>query len=188
MLPHFLIAGAMKSGTTSLYHYLAQHPQLELSYTKEVRFFAADRKYRSNFQKGEAWYRAYFPLKINTNNQAFEASGYMSHPIAAKRIFTHNPKMKIIMLLRNPTERAISHYFPKDQILILASEELFAQPKQVLRFVGVDTEFEARDLTPWNVATNKVAVESEVRQYLNDDFLPHNQELYQLIGRDLSWE
>ena len=92
------------------------------------------------------------------------------------------------MLLRNPTERAISHYFPKDQILILASEELFAQPKQVLRFVGVDTEFEARDLTPWNVATNKVAVESEVRQYLNDDFLPHNQELYQLIGRDLSWE
>ena len=94
MLPHFLIVGAMKSGTTSLYHYLAQHPQLEPSYIKEVRFFFAN-----NFQKGEAWYRAYFSLKINTNNQAFEASGSMSHSIAAKRIFTHNPKMKIIMLL-----------------------------------------------------------------------------------------
>ena len=84
------------------------------------------------------------------------------------------------------------YYFPKAQILILASEELFAQPKQVvkqvLRFVGVDTEFEARNFTPWNVATNKVAVDPEIRQYLNDYFLPHNQELYQLIGRDLSWE
>ncbi len=257
MLADFLIVGAMKSGTSSLYAYLAQHPQLMPSYIKEVHFFDGCKAQQctekvNNFRKGEAWYRAHFPLKTDPHNRAFEATPlYLFYPHAAKRIFATNPEMKIIIILRNPTERAISHYFhvrqrggeslpimealqadydrqesdmidedgyrkksfyypsykrrslysqqikrflryfPKEQMLILSSEDLFAHPehmvKQVFAFLGVDTEFTVKDLTPQNVAMNKVAVDPKVRQYLNDYFLPYNKELYALLDRDFGW-
>ncbi|ESA32695.1 sulfotransferase [Leptolyngbya sp. Heron Island J] len=114
-LPSFIIVGAQKSGTTSLYDYLTEHPQLWPAYIKEVHFFDGGLSPKSNnFQKGEGWYRANFPLKshIKTGEQTFEASPlYMFNPLVAQRIFNLIPQAKIIAILRNPTERAISHYF-----------------------------------------------------------------------------
>lgn len=114
-LPDFIVIGAMKSGTSSLAFYLSQHPQLYRSSKKEVHFFDGGKNPDIDiFEKGQAWYRAYFPLrnKISADSKTFEASPlYIFNPLAPKRIFDLVPKTKIIAVLRNPTERAISHYF-----------------------------------------------------------------------------
>ncbi|HSS98939.1 MAG TPA: sulfotransferase domain-containing protein [Terriglobales bacterium] len=114
-LPDLIIIGAQKAGTTSLFHYLLQHPQLVPSSIKEVHYFdgglnpAVD-----TFQKGERWYRAHFPLAARCQNgsKVFEASPfYLFHPLVPERMAAVVPKAKLIVLLRNPTDRAISHYF-----------------------------------------------------------------------------
>jgi hypothetical protein len=114
-LPDFIIIGAQKSGTSSLHSYLTQHPQLLPAYKKEIHFFDGGLTPSvDNFEKGQAWYRAHFPLNknISDHQKTFEASPlYIVNPIAPKRIFDLVPKVKIIAVLRNPTERAISHYF-----------------------------------------------------------------------------
>lgn len=114
VLPNFVIIGAMKSGTTSLFHYLAQHPQLHPSSLKEVHFF--DR--REHFSKGESWYRAHFPLRseLGTDGQTYEGSPrYLFDPRTPQRIFELIPNVKLIAVLRNPTDRAISHYFHEER-------------------------------------------------------------------------
>ncbi|HDD62059.1 MAG TPA: sulfotransferase [Chloroflexi bacterium] len=119
VLPDFIIIGAQKSGTTSLYYYLRQHPQLIPSYKKEVHFFDGGLDPNvDNFKKGETWYRSHFPLKRNTssNQKSFEASPlYLFNPLAPQRIFEQVPEVKLIAILRNPIERAISHYFHEKQ-------------------------------------------------------------------------
>jgi hypothetical protein len=114
-LPHFIIIGAQKGGTTSLYFYLSQHPQLVPSFKKEVHFFdgGTDPDVDS-FSKGMPWYRAHFPLRfaLGRLRRTFEASPlYLYSPLAPRRIHEHMPRVKLIALLRNPTDRAIAHYF-----------------------------------------------------------------------------
>ena len=120
VLPDFIIIGAQRSGTTSLYSYLKQHPQLIPSYKKEVHFFDGGLDPNvDNFKKGEAWYRSHFPMKsnIHSNQRVFEASPlYLFNPLAPQRIFEHVPEVKLIVILRNPIERAISHYFHEKRI------------------------------------------------------------------------
>lgn len=105
--PDFIIIGAMKSGTSSLFHYLRQHPGLTPSHVKEVHYFD------NNFDKGPRWYASHFPLRrLNRGAMTYEASpSYIFNPLVARRIYDHNPETKIIAVLRNPTQRAISHYF-----------------------------------------------------------------------------
>ena len=114
-LPDFIIIGAQKSGTTSLYSYLSQHPQLLPSIRKVVHFFDGGLDASvDTFENGEAWYRAHFPITkhMKSHRKTFEASPlYIFNPLAPKRIYDLVPKAKIIALLRNPTERSISHYY-----------------------------------------------------------------------------
>ena len=112
-LPDFIIIGAQKSGTTSLYSYLSQHPQLLPSIHKAVHFFDGGLdESADNFEKGEAWYRAHFQLRMHAHERTFEASPlYIFNPLAPKRIYDLVSEAKIIAVLRNPTERAISQYF-----------------------------------------------------------------------------
>ncbi len=115
VLPDFLILGAQKSGTSSLFTYLSEHPQLVGASRKEVHFFDGGLEPEvDSFQKGQEWYRSFFPLKeeLENNQLSFEASPlYLFNPIVAKRIYKLIPKAKLIVVLRNPTERAISQYF-----------------------------------------------------------------------------
>ncbi|MEW6585077.1 MAG: sulfotransferase [Nitrospirota bacterium] len=114
VLPDFLIIGAQKCGTTSLYNYLIQHPCIYPASVKEVGFF--DRYY----EKSLKWYRAQFPSAFSKyylkfiGKQRFitgEAStGYVLNPHALERIFKITPRAKLILLLRNPVDRAYSHY------------------------------------------------------------------------------
>jgi len=110
--PDFIIIGGEKCGTTSLYHYLSQHPAVLSSSTKEVHYF--DTNYI-----GDWWYRAHFPTifkkkylkKFNKKVVAGEATPYyIWHPLSAKRIFQDFPKIKLIAILRNPIDRAYSQY------------------------------------------------------------------------------
>jgi hypothetical protein len=109
-LPGLIIIGGMKCGTSSLFNYLNQHPQLFGSKYKEVSYFCRDAFY----SQGEQWYRAHFPRieDMPDGSVAFDATpDYLLYPEAPRRISRLLPDVKLIALFRNPTERAISHYF-----------------------------------------------------------------------------
>lgn len=102
-LPDFLILGAQKAGTTALYAYLRWHPDITGPSFKEISFF--DRHYAH----GERWYRAHLPLRRRA--LVGEASpSYLFHPQAPERVARMLPESRLIALLRNPVERAFSHY------------------------------------------------------------------------------
>ena len=104
-LPDFLILGAQKAGTTALYAYLRRHPQITGPSWKEVSFF--DRHYA----RGEAWYRGNFPNTLRARGLVGEASpSYLFHPLAPERVAGLVPEAKLIVLVRNPVDRAFSHY------------------------------------------------------------------------------
>ena len=102
-LPDFLILGAQKAGTTALYAYLRWHPDVTGPSFKEVSYF--DRHYAQS----ERWYRAHLPLR--PQGLVGEASpSYLFHPLAPQRVVELLPDARLIALLRNPVERAVSHY------------------------------------------------------------------------------
>jgi len=114
MLPQFLIVGAERGGTTSLFHVLRQHPA-GVNGTlprKEVHYF--DNKY----SQGLGWYQCHFPLAARARlgarsagaaPVAFEATAnYMFHPLAPERIHRDLPGVRLLVLVRDPVERAYS--------------------------------------------------------------------------------
>lgn len=115
LMPSFILAGGQRCGTTSLYRALLSHPAvLSAAYHKGVNYFDV------NYDKGIDWYRGHFPLSVSaaartrgTQDAAvtFDASGYyMYHPLAAERIGADLPGIKVLVLLRDPVERAYSAY------------------------------------------------------------------------------
>jgi hypothetical protein len=113
-LPDFLIIGAQKAGTTSLASYLAAHPCVVSPRFKEVHYFDL------NYGKGIDWYRSHFPLgrrrrlKSLLRGRRLRAGDatpyYLLHPGVARRASDLIPAARIIILLRNPVDRAYSHY------------------------------------------------------------------------------
>ena len=113
-LPNFLIIGAAKGGTSSLYDYLIQHPNVFSCIIKEPNYFSM------YFDRSAEWYRSFFPFSFSKyyfekiKKKKFvtgEASTeYYWHPHAPKRAQQIVPNAKIIFLLRNPADRAFSHY------------------------------------------------------------------------------
>jgi len=105
-LPDFLVLGAQKAGTTALYEYLRRHPQITGPSWKEVSFF--DR----HWARGESWYRGNFPNLARTRGKLVgEASpSYVFHPLAPERVQELVPEARLIVLVRNPVDRALSQY------------------------------------------------------------------------------
>jgi hypothetical protein len=104
-LPDVVIIGTQRGGTTSLFDWLATHPSVSPSSTKEVHYF--DRFY----ENGERWYRTHFPLKLSAR-LAVEATPYLLfHPLAPRRVEADLPDARFIVLLRDPVERAVSQYW-----------------------------------------------------------------------------
>jgi hypothetical protein len=250
-LPQFLILGAQRSGTTTLYKWMTQHPQIRPATKKEIHFFDL------NFRNGIPWYRIHFPLrsKLGDDRITGEASPYyLFHPRAPERIRSVLPDVKMIVLLRNPAERAVSHYFhevrlgredlpieealrleesrlqpelekmQKDefyfsaahqrhsykarglyaeqlkryfdlfdrrQLLVLSSEEYFADPANALHvifsFLEINAGFLPRNLVPQEIKGHVPTVPESVYQALQKYFEPHNEALFQLLGRNLGW-
>jgi len=112
--PDFLIIGGEKCGTSSLYRYLEQHPNIAAASRKEVHYFDL------NFDKGDNWYRGHFQYAfrkwgsehlMRQKRITGEASPYyLHHPHVPGRVHRFNPGMKLLVLLRDPVERTYSHY------------------------------------------------------------------------------
>jgi hypothetical protein len=258
VLPQFVIIGAAKAGTTSLYGWLSEHPYVAAASQKEVHYFDY------NYYRGEDWYRRHFPL--GSEQAAFarehgrpfltgEASpSYMSHHWAPRRLAKLLPDARLIVALRNPVERAYSqfqmsrreqeeplesfaeavaaedrrldperarvgaspHYnswaigcwsylmrsryaeqlerwlelFPRSQLHVLTLEELAQDPQAALEEVHEFLELPAHRydaLSPLHTASYD-AIAPEDRASLSEYFRPHNERLYELLGRDLGWE
>lgn len=107
MQPTFIVVGAQRAGTTSLYRVLSAHPSVvRPTAAKGTEYFDV------NYHRGMRWYRGHFPLRRLTSRRGavtFESSGYyLFHPRAAERIGRDLPDVKIVVVVRNPVERAYS--------------------------------------------------------------------------------
>ena len=258
-LPDFLIIGAQRSGTSSLYKWLGEHPNVAPSIRKETEYFTV------RHDRGERWYRAHFPLGAtraigsrggNRPWQTFEATpDYLFDPRAPRRVHDLVPDAKLIVLLRNPKDRAISHYhhtrrlgyetlpiedalsveadrldpewaaierdpdheakafrrfsyvarsrydeqlerwlelFPREKLLIVRSEDLFARPDEeygaILRFLELPawrpTSFGNHSYRPGGGATE---IPRGAAAFLDDALSASTARLTSLVGDNCSW-
>ncbi|HKK09274.1 MAG TPA: sulfotransferase domain-containing protein [Bacteroidales bacterium] len=129
--PDFLIIGAQKAATTSLFYYITQHPDVEPPLKKEIRYF--DLKYHL----GSVWYRSHFPLKSKLKGAKItgeKSTDYVFHPKAPQRIKESGIQPKLILLLRDPARRAISQYnhYHRRGIEKRSMQEAFEQEPQMV--------------------------------------------------------
>ena len=106
-LPDFIILGAQRGGTTSLYDDLTRHPHILPAKNKEIHFF--DKK----FSRGVTWYRGHFSRHVRFKPWLLTGEGtpyYLFHPAVPDRIRAACPRAKLLILLRDPVSRAYSHY------------------------------------------------------------------------------
>lgn len=259
MLPNALIIGGQRCGTSSLFKYLGRHPEVESSIRKETQYFTAFT------HRGEPWYRAHFPLvgpfARRRPRICFEATpDYLLDPRCPARAAAALGRAYIVVLLRNPIERAFSHYqhnrslglerlsfeaaldaedvrlaphqamldrhddlplpkeycrysyvtrglyaerlpawierFSRDRLLILCSEELFANPAgayaTVTSFLGISpwrpTEFRNHShVTSPGVLAPTPMLAAATRARLARQFREPNERLYDLVGRRFDW-
>src|SRR4051794_21160756 len=100
--PDFMVIGAQRGGTSSLYRYLAAHPDGRPSVRKETEYFTR------SYGEGPTWYRSHFTLR--RSGRSFEATpDYLFHPLAPARVATDLPASRLVVLLREPAARARSH-------------------------------------------------------------------------------
>ena len=237
--PDFLIIGAGKCGTTSLYSYLGNHPQILLPNNKEINFFS------QNFTYGLDWYLSQFPsITDHSDFITGEASpSYFFNSHAPERIYQIAPDVKLIVLLRNPVDRSISNYyqdrktgqvtktleeaiirainrfrtmsredlshsrsflfkslyilklqrwmeiFPREQFLILKSEDFFDCPdrnmKQVFRFLELP-EVINQKYQKLNVGSYP-PLDKSMRQKLTEFFYPYNKKLEEYLQIQFNW-
>lgn len=125
-LPTFVIAGSQKCGTTSLAATLRQHRQVHVPRPKEVHFFD------HHFARGAEWYAEQFSPREHHLQIGEATPSYLDHPLAAKRLARTLPEARIVVLLRNPVDRAYSHYWHKrrlgDEHLESFEEAVAAEP------------------------------------------------------------
>ncbi len=107
LLPHFIIIGAMKSGTTTLYRHLHDHPEVDMSRDKETDFFVAEK----NWPRGRAWYENQFSRADAVRGEASpnytKSRDFTGVPA---RIASMCPEVRLIYILRDPVARAQSQY------------------------------------------------------------------------------
>lgn len=193
-LPNFLVIGAAKAGTTALYEYLRQHPQIFMAHPiKEPKFFAYEGGMPdySNFPK--AWKNSRETVtEIDTyrglfaGSSGFRAVGeastlYLYYPGTAERIHSLVPKMKLVAMLRQPAERAYSHY------LMLRS--LGLEPLSFEDALAAERDRIAANWAPtWHYAATgryfeqlsryrRIFPESQIKVLLYDDFRARPQEV-----------
>lgn len=243
--PQFIVIGAEKCGTTSLYHYLSQHPQFLPSIEKELDFFDVE------FQRGMEWYLAHFsPIPNQLGLVTGEVSAnYLYSEQAPQRIRELLPQTKLIVLLRNPIERAASRYymlrqqrliklsfedkviqeiqaieksfqagkvaietlnrnrnignslyvyhlqrwldiFPREQLLVVRSEDLDQQPAATLKKIYDYLEMPEHELPNYHKYNrgSYAPINTKIRHTLQEFFTPHNQYLETYLGRQFNWQ
>ncbi len=242
--PAFLIIGAQKAGTTSMFRYLMDHSQLVEPITKEIHYFDF------NHDRGDAWYQAHFDSKASSGYLTGEATPfYLCHPEVAARVHRYSPDIRLVVLLRDPVSRAVSHYqherarlrehrsiseafeheldelatidindpavfaenglahrtgyllrgyyadylsrwleyFDRDQLLVLQSEQFFADTQQALTtvqsFLGVTAE--SLDTSDIHLQSAESALlDAALQQRCREHLLSANARLASILGPD----
>jgi hypothetical protein len=259
VLPDFVIIGAQKAGSTSLYRYLATQPGIRLSSKKEVHYFDL------NYERGEGLYLRHFPLAPGARLRRAASNDvpvvgeatpyYLFHPLAPERMAKTLPHAKLIAVLRNPVDRAYSHYqhqlrkgretlgfrdalqaevdrlageerrlacepgyrsenhrhfsylargryaeqlerwyrsFPREQVLVVESEELGHQRRtvldKVLKFIGApNSRMDKLEAEGEYNQGSYAAMDDGTRDWLRAYFAPHNERLFALLGARFAW-
>jgi hypothetical protein len=198
-LPNFLIIGAPKAGTTALYKFLCQHPQVFMPENKEPGFFAYAGKQPDFSGPGDeyAWTNRWSVTDLEDYQQLFEegkdaialgeaTTMYLYWPPTAQNIQHYVPDARLIVMLRNPVDRAFSHYrhlirdvreWEEDFLKAMELEdERIAQhyaPAWHYRHVGLYSEQIQRYLSLFS--------QEQIRIYLYDDFKVQPQAIMQDI-------
>jgi hypothetical protein len=178
-LPNFLIIGAMKAGTTSLYHYLRPHPQVFMPRIKELNFF--DQK--GTWPRGFGWYARQFKDARPSAVVLGEASPiYTQHPHhrgVPERIAAHLPDVRLIYVVRDPIERIRSHY----QHLVAVGLEKKAVDRAVLEnplYLDVSRYAYQIDQYLPHVRRDRILVITS--ESLRDDRLATIRKVYRFLG------
>lgn len=127
-LPTFIVIGSDKCGTTSLHHYLGEHPEVQVSHPKELHYFCGEPKpadvpeltvtgdrerlklRRTNWKRGFDWYRSHFDPSFAVRGESSPNYTGPWYPGTAERIAAAVPDVKLIYCVRDPVERALSEY------------------------------------------------------------------------------
>jgi Sulfotransferase domain len=258
--PDFLIIGTKRGGTTSLWNYLARHPQV-LPMFPSPRGLKSNAYFFENYDRGGRWYRSHFHstahrrLKQRRLGRTVtgEASPYYMYGSHVPELIARNmPDVRLIMLLRDPVERAYGHYherveqgverlsfedalaaeprrlagewqrmaddphyysrahdffsyrdrgiylpqvarvlacFPREQVLILRSEDLYLDAQAVFdetcRFLGISTTPIARRKRHNYIPRSPIS--PTTKRELGEFYAPHNEALYSYLDRDFGW-
>ncbi len=248
--PDFMVIGAEKCGTTSLFQYLYKHPEILSPIEKEIDFFDTE------YKQGLDWYLAHFPAVPRQSDASSShiaagetSANYLYHNLAPARVFEHFPNIQLIVLLRHPVDRTLSRYnmmvrngsekrtlevaiaqelrqirhattpegipwtvlnrcrhignslyyyhlqrwlthFAREQLLVLPSEKLFAQPDQALGEIcrtlriGPPPEQTYKNYN----AGDYSAISPALRHQLNTFYQPHIDQLETLLSQSFSWD
>lgn len=126
--PDYLLVGAQKSGTTVLFEYINMHP-LVINKTAEVHFFD------TNYPRGLNWYKSHLCERPSPEYVIGDKSPYyLFHPLVPQRVAHTFPNVKIIMILRNPVDRAYSQYWMNVDVkreTLSFEEAIKAEPKRL---------------------------------------------------------
>jgi hypothetical protein len=152
----FILAGAQKSGTTALHYFLSKHPDITMGDQQEIHFFDNDAMFlpQVDYEQLHKHYPPLAPLTIAGDC----TPSYMYYEPAAERIWKYNPEIKVLIILRNPVERAFAHWNmqrfkgrePLDFFDAVREEQTRiggAPPAEARRFAYVDRGFYGRQLT-----------------------------------------
>lgn len=191
---NLFIVGAPKAGTTSLYHYLEEHPQVFMSAIKEINFFTFQQieeqglYYDATPVRSKTDYDALFAT-VQAETAIGEASvSYLFYPGTAEKIKDYNPNAKIIMVLRSPIERAFSHYLMDQRLgLVTVSfwEVLSAPEKYPMHFQQyVQLGNYYKQCQSYLKAFGKGNVKIFTYESIKSDLSGVVKELYDFIGVD----
>ena len=175
--PGFLIIGCQKCGTTSLYEYLIQHPNVVAASKKEIQFFT------SNYDKGYEWYKSHFSRSKDVREKMDVITGeatpyYILHPHSPARVRQMLPDVKLIVMLRDPVERAFSHYkhhvkfkvesLPFDEAIKAESKRLMGE----LDKMAQDESYDSYNLQMFSYLKRGVYID-QLKKWL--DYFPKEQ-------------
>jgi hypothetical protein len=211
-MPNFLVIGAGNAGTTSLYHYLDQHPEVFMSPVKEPKFFALEGGLPDYQGPGDRWvmtqtstnravtdleeYRALF-RGVRGEKAVGEASpAYLCNPDAPKSIKRHVPEAKLIAVLRDPAERAYSAYMHQvrdGRETLPFAEALDAEERRTAANWAPAWRYKAEGLYCGNLARYfELFGRERVRVYLYEDLGADPRgvmrDAYRFLGVDASFE
>jgi Sulfotransferase domain len=151
----FILAGAQKSGTTALHNFLSRHPDITMGDQQEMHFFDNDTMFASDVDYEQL--HKHYPLLAPSTIAGDCTPSYMYHEPAVERIWKYNPEIKLLIILRNPVERAFAHWNmqrfkgrePLDFFDAVREEQTRiggAPPAEARRFAYIDRGFYGRQL------------------------------------------